>query len=202
MPPIINVSNEVFESLKKRRVSYEIVAAAPSIPKNFIYIPSKKIHVAKERSLQGRNWFDSHENGMQTLPEFVEFLKYAREHNQDIYKEITQTRDPWRAEWIGAYFEERKDGLYVLIENKTRMEKLDEDTLMKDKKISLDSWLDNPTKQGLPKKEVKNGNLHFFYPRDSSVAAFFAGGVRSGLDCYWDPACGYSDLGVRAVRHE
>ena len=202
MPPIINVSNEVFESLKKRRVSYEIVAAAPSIPKNFIYIPSKKIHVAKERSLQGRNWFDSHENGMQTLPEFVEFLKYAREHNQDIYNEITQIRNPFRGEWIDAYFEKRKDGMYVLTENKTRIEKLDEGTLMEDKKISLDSWLDNPTKQGLPKKEVEKGNLVFWHPRNNSVAAFYADGVRSVLDCNRDPAFSNSCLGVRAVRRE
>ncbi|HJZ18628.1 MAG TPA: hypothetical protein VJ208_00815 [Candidatus Nanoarchaeia archaeon] len=200
MPPIINVSDEVFEGLKKMGVSYEIVAAAPSsIPKNFIYVPSTKLHVAKEKSLQGRNWFDSHKNGMQTLPKFVEFLKYARKHNQDIYNEITQIRNPFRGEWIDAYFEKRKDGMYVLTENKTRIEKLDEGTLMEDKKISLDSWLDNPTKQGLPKKEVEKGNLDFWYPRNNSVATFFANGVGSDLDCNRYPPNSYSYLGVRAV---
>ena len=115
------------------------------------------------------------------------FLKYLREDSdlnhgfQEIYDEITQVRNPWRSEWIDAYFEKRKDGFYVLNGNKTKSEKL-EDCLMADKipGISLDDWVSgtNVTNQGLPKTKSKKGDLYYWYPRDKAVAGFFAGSVR------------------------
>jgi hypothetical protein len=79
--------------------------------------------------------------------------------------------------WLDAYFEKREDGFYVLTGNKTKAEKLDKNTLMEDRTpgISLDSWLSNPTSQGLPRKNVAEGDLHYWSVSDGLVSMFKAG---------------------------
>ena len=90
-------------------------------------------------------------------------------------------------EWLDAYFEQRKDGMYVLTQNKTRAEKL-EDCLMQNKtprieiEIDLDYWLSNPTKQGLPRENTSKGSLYYWHPRDKYVARFDADSDRADLD--------------------
>ena len=50
----------------------------------FIYVPSINLYVAKERSLQGLNWSNTHDElkkqnlSMPTIHQFREFLKYLR----------------------------------------------------------------------------------------------------------------------------
>ena len=151
MPPVIEVSDETLNQGE------------------YIYIPTAKLRFAKQKIFFGKNWNETHELlsqerlAMPTPLEFSQTLKYLRDNpnqkNTALYDEIIQVRNPWRATLLDAYFEKRKDGLYVLIRNKTKTEKLDENTLMKDRRISLDSWLDNPTSQGLPKKDVAEGDL-------------------------------------------
>lgn len=175
---------------------------------DFFCVPSIKFHVARQRTLQGKNWVEEHNqlksqgNRMIVIPEFVEVLKYTKDNEREVYDDITQIRNPWRAEWFDAYFEQRQDGMYVLTANKTKAEKLDEGTLMQDKRISLDSWIENPTKQGLPKSDVEGGDLYYWSPIDKRVVRFDANGGRASLICGGAPSGWISNLGVRAVRHE
>ena len=221
MAPIIKVSDEVLKGLDNLRVAYELERAEPTqrneqnetslnLEKDFIKLPSG-IYVAKEKTLHGKNWFDSHkalqEQGKRMLIplEFVEFLKYTRENFPEIYRDVTEVRSPWRAEHLDAYFEKRKDGLYILTGNKTKEEKLDEDTLMEDRipGISLDDYIDRAhTSQGLPRRDVKKGNLYFWHPRNVSVASFLASDGRANLLCVrYLQARGFV-IGVRAVAQE
>ncbi len=171
-----------------------------------IYVPSINFYFEKQRSCLNINWNDTHKElqkqnlRMPTPLQFIEFLKHLKSNLQysDLYKDITEVRDPWRAEWLDAYFEKRKDGFYVLTYNKTKAEKLDEDTLMQDKTpgISLEDWLNNPTKQGLPRKNCKKGDLYYWKPENGRVARFDANSDGALLDCDWGPSGGDSSLGV------
>ncbi|MEK6898025.1 MAG: hypothetical protein AABX28_01560 [Nanoarchaeota archaeon] len=178
---------------------------------DFIYIPSTKLYVARKKTLQDKSWYEAHEilqgqgSRMQTLPEFIEFLKYVNRNHPDIYHEIVNR--PGKMEWIDAYFEQRKDGMYVLTYNRTNAEKLDANTLVDNnrkvlEKISLDTWLKNPTGQGLPRKNVaKTGrSLVYFYPRNGFVVDFdtFCGILT--LHCTAFPYNEDSSSGVHAVK--
>ena len=104
---------------------------------------------------------------MLIIPEFLEFLKHAKTNLLEIYKEITEVRSPWRAEWFDAVFLYGKGGEdlcvsynYILNSEKKltprNLEVLDEDTLMKDRQISLEDYLFNHhTSQGFPSKKVE-----------------------------------------------
>lgn len=205
MAPIIEVSEEVMNTLDPSRYSRRTDLENKSNFDDFIYIPSTKLWTAKQRTLQEKNWFETQEElkkqglRMQTPLEFVEFLKYTRENYSDIYDNITAVRGSCIAEWIDAYFEKRGNSMYILTQNKTKAEKLDKDTLMEDKQIDLKSWLSNPTKQGLPKTNTKKGNLYYWYPRADSVVGFDAGFVGFGLCCDRYPSITDSYLGVFAV---
>lgn len=149
---------------------------------------------------------------MLILPEFIEFLKYTKENYKEIYNEITEVRNPWRAEWLDADFKVKGKDLYInynhILDSNGNLipknsEILDKNTLMKDKGISLEDYLNkNQTSQGLPSKEVKSGDLYYWYPEsdNNSVARFDADSDRADLYCGWDPSDGYSYLGVRAVK--
>ena len=175
----------------------------------YVYVSSINLYVAKEKTLHNKNWNDIHKElqkqnqKMLTIPQFVSFINYLKSvpSNQEyhtILDEILTVRSPWRSEWLDAYFEKRKDGFYVLTENKTKPEKL-ESYLTKDKTpgIDLDSWLSNPTKHGLPDRNIPNGNLYYWHPRNGTVARFDADSDRAFLDCNGDPQDSGAGLGVR-----
>ena len=225
MAPDIRVSDDTLKGLDQLKVPYTLIPNLETKSNltqknnsNFIYIPSLNLYVAKERTLQGKNWFETHkelqlrEERMLTIPQFVEFLKYAKSNFQEIYNNITELRNLWRAEWLDADFKTKGKDLYinsnhVLDENgnilKYDSEILDKDTLMKDKGIDLENWLENPTSQGLPRKDVKKGSLYYWNPRsdNNSVVRFVADSDWSGLNCYWFPSYRDPERGVRAVRH-
>jgi len=183
---------------------------------DFIYVPSINLYVAKEKTLHGENFYDTqkilHSNNqkMLTIPEFREFLKYTKNNNQDIYNEITQVKSPWRAEWLDANFKvEGKDLVvyYHVFENGKiiqKSEKLDKNTLRKDKipGISLENWLKDSTKQGLPKNKINSGDLYYWVPMEdnNSVAGFGASSGGADLDFDRDPSNRNSILGVRAAE--
>lgn len=198
-----------------------IIKPSKSDKDNFIYVPSINLYVAKERILLGKDWFEahkelqSHHERMLTIPEFIEFLKYAKTNLPEMYKEITEIKSPWRSEWLDADFKIKDNNLYInynhvldsngdLIPQNSEL--LDKDTLMEDKSpgIYLEDYLDNNhTLQGLPSKQVKSGDLYYWCPRsdDNSVARFVADSYRAYLlCCYRDPSDRSSDLGVRAVK--
>jgi hypothetical protein len=199
-----DLANRVNKEYENMPVSEPTVETAPDL-EGFFYVQSINLNVAKQLSFLGKNWFECHKElkaqgkRMLTLPEFREVLKYTQKELPEVYNDITEVRNPWRAEWIDAYFEQRKDGMYVLTGNKSKAEKL-EPCLMEDSRISLDNCVQNShTKQGMPSKKVQSGDLYFWAPINGRVAWFYAGGGRALLGCnrippYWD-----SNLGVRAV---
>ena len=232
MAPIIEVNNSALERLEKLSIEYSLVNKNNQLKdtKDFIYVPSINLYVAKERTHLRKNWFDLKKNWfdchkllqqenkrMMIIPEFIEFLKYTKENYKDIYNEITEIKSPWRGEWLDANFEAKDNELYINFNHRLNSdgsltpknsEILDENTLMRDKSsgISLEDWLENPIKQGLPtNKTVKKGNLSYTYPRsyDNSVAMFDASEFMAGLDCNMDPSTMDDfNLGVRAVKIE
>jgi hypothetical protein len=186
---------------------------------NYIYVPSINLYVAKERTLNGQDWFECHKElqannkRMLIMPEFIEFLKYSKTNFPDVYNEMTEVRDPSRREWIDADFKVKGKDLYVnynhIVDKNGNLipqnsEILDKNTLMKDKipGISLEDYLNNNhTSQGFPNKNVKSGDLYYWYPKsdNNSVARFVADSDGAVLDCGRDPSNGNSSLGVMAV---
>ena len=124
------------------------------------------------------------------------------------FKEITEVRNPWRAEWLNHRYSKQDSRLQVTYHKfvNGKLEKvtepLNEDTLMQDRApgISLDDWIENPTSQGLPRKSVKEGSLYFWHPRENRVARFGAGAGRSDLGCDGGPMGSYSVVGVAVAR--
>ena len=73
---------------------------------------------------------------------------------------------------------------------------------MEDKEPGIDfnEWFNNPTKQGLPKLNVKAGVLYYWYPRNGTVAGFGADSDRANLGCNGNPRGSSSALGVRPAK--
>lgn len=195
----------------------------------FIYIPSIKLHVAEEESPLRKNWYETHEalakedSRMLTIPEFRIFLNYVKKENAQLYEKITQARkkNPWRLEWLDAYFKKRKDGLYVLTGNKANFTKEEDDLYVTGNKanaeklknvlmgerphgISLDSWLKKPNPQGLPRPDIVkgDGDLNYWYPKNGRVAGFEVSSDSINLDCDLNPSQIDTGpvFGVRAVK--
>ena len=184
---------------------------------DFVYVPSINLYVAKEKIHLNKNWKDcwtelkNQNYQMLKINEFREFLKYTKENHKDIYDEITEVRNPWRAEWLDANFKVENKGLlkkgelYILTENESKKEKL-EDCLMEDKTpgIDLNDWINgkNISSQGLPNKNISSGSLYYWHPRsdNNSVAGFGAGGSRADLGCSGNPSDADSSLGVRPCK--
>jgi len=187
---------------------------------DFIYVPSIKLHFAKERSHLGKNWYDAHKELhkqnliMPTIPEFVEFLKYLRTNptaeNTRVYNEITEARDPSRAEHLDANFYTITEELWVgynhIVDSNGDIVTMDhrklEGHFMQNKTpgISLEHWLNNPTKQGLPQENSEQGGLWYWHPIKHKVALFIANFESAYLNCSADPSYSRTDQGVRAVR--
>ena len=184
---------------------------APDI-QGMIYVSSANLYFAKQRTHLNLNWDQTHETlaqeklRMPTIEEFRKTLNYLKnsqeQEYQELYNEITEVRSPWRANWLDAYFEKRKDGFYILTANKKKAEKL-ENCLMKNKTpgISLEQWISstNITSQGLPSPNIDDGDLYYWCPENGKVARFFADSGRAGLNCFRDPDYRDSNLGVFGV---
>ena len=124
-----------------------------------------------------------------------------------------------RLNWIDALFKKEDDGLYLLSNHLYQGEdsegkiilapayrgKLD-DCLMEDRGkqmnntegISLDDWLDNSTAYGFPRNKIKEGDFHYWFPRDRYVAGFDADSDWAWLYCGRDPSYSVASLGVFA----
>lgn len=219
MAPIYEFNSNEAETIKSLRLGKrreDLEDKPVSNVSDWIYVPSINLEVARNKILHGENFYSTqkalHSNNqkMLTIPEFREFLKYTKANSKDVYDEITQVRNPWRAEWIDADFKVEGKDLIVYFhtfENGKivrKSEKLDKNTLMRDKtpRISLESWLEDSTKQGLPKNVVKSGDLYYWAPDkdNNSVARFDADFGGAGLSCFRNPSGGNANLGVRAAR--
>jgi len=174
----------------------------------YIYIPSTKLYVAKERTLNGKSWYEAHRQlhnqGLQmlTIPEFIEFIKYLKEGYQDrkeakqILGEILKVREPTRGEWLDANFKVINDRLCINYNHRTINGELKpfnseplEDCLMENKLpgIDLDYWFNNPTKQGLPKKNTSKGKIWYWNPRNKTFAWFYTCYDSTVFDYAGDP---------------
>ena len=219
MVPLIEITDEVLKGLNQLKIPYilkkeNLEKTASIFNKDaFIYVPSINLYVAKERTHLNKNWKDcwtelqSQNYQMLKINEFREFLKYTKENHKDIYNEITEVNSPWRGEWLDANFKVEKNELYLLTENESKKEKL-EDCLMKDKNpgILLEDWINgkNISSQGLPNKNISSGSLYYWHPRsdNNSGARFGAFDGRAGLNCNGNPSLADSGLGVRAVKEK
>jgi len=192
---------------------------APNLD-GYIYVPSIGLYVAKERTLFGKSWYEAHEElheqGLQmlTIPEFIEFIKYLKsgyqnkEESEQILDEILTVRNPWRAGWLDAYFKNVNGILHINYKHRNVNEQLKpqcneplEDCLMENKfGIDLDYWLNNSTKQGLPRKDDPKGKLYYWHSRDGKVAWLDASSDWAGLNCGESPGISGSSLGVRAAK--
>ena len=175
-------------------------------PKNisgFVYVPEIKLYVAKQRTHQDVDWNQTHEelakenSRMLTIPEFVKFVNYLRNGYSDrdeaeqILDDILTKRHPWRAEWLDASFEITPQGNYILTKNKTQRDRL-ETSLMQDCEADI---FGSANTQGLP---TKQGNeFNYWFPRNNSVARFYASSLWVGLSCSRSPDGRLSALGVR-----
>ena len=185
--------------------------------KGLIYVPEINLHFTEERILLGKNWqatkdiLKNQEKAMPTqkaMPtpyQFRAFLKTLRDspEHQELYNDITEDRDSWRANWLNARFERRKDGMYMTSEDtltngeyQNQILKLN-DYLMEDKQISLDEYLDSTTLHGLPPaniQKVQKGSLHYGHITNGRVAGFGAIWGMAGRGCSRVP--GYSDPAI------
>ncbi len=207
--------------------------------KNFLILEGKThgsysypdLYVAKSLSHHSKNWYQCHEalqdegNSMLTLRQFVDFLNLLKSGKafdgkgkqvssselEAILKEITEQRDPWRAEWLDADFKVIKNKLHLNYEHRHVQGKLQpqrseplQGCLMEDKTpgIDLEDYLKRATLQGLPPAEVKSGSLYYWKPMsdNNSVAWFGADAGWSNLLCRGDPQDSSSALGVRRRR--
>ena len=190
--------------------------------------------ISVEKTLHNKNWFDCHKEllkqgyHMPTIPQFIDFLNLLKSGKafhangtkadtkllERILDEILTVKSPWRSEWLDADFKVKGNDLYVnyshTLDAKGNLlpkysEKLT-DYLTEDKTpgIDLNEWLKDANVHGLPKPNIKNGNLYYWAPdRDNnSVAGFLADSVRAALNCDRYPTYTYSDLGVRIITGE
>ena len=207
-----------FEMLEKQTAQPDKTTTLFLDKENFVYVPSINLYVAKERTLHGLNWYDTHKElhkqdmKMPTIYEFTQFLKYLKSQpqNQEYQKilyEILTVRNPWRSEWLDADFKVINGKLHINYNHKTINNQLQpqnseilEECLMEDKTpgISLEDWLDNPTKHGLPRADVKKGSINYWKPLtdNNSVAWFNANCGRAILNCNRYPSNQVSSLGV------
>jgi len=220
-----NPDLKVDESILEEKANLE--AITPNL-EGYIHVPSIDLYVAKEKTLDGKNWYQAHEElhkqGLQmlTIPEFIEFIKYLkkeirhpryqdRKEAEQILDEILPGRKPWRAEWLDANFKVINEKLHIDYNNRMINGKLKplssellEDCLMEDKilGINLDYWLKNPTKHGLPRKDTPYGKLCYWCPmkNNNSVITFLVNSGMLGLDCGRDPGDSGSSIGVRAAK--
>ncbi|MFA5084554.1 MAG: hypothetical protein WC475_04230 [Candidatus Paceibacterota bacterium] len=184
---------------------------APNLD-GFIYVPSVDLYFQKEKQSGDNNWVRAHERlrgqglRMPTIEEFRQFLIYLRSNsnyeNNAIYNEITEFVVPWRSEWLDAYFV-NQDGFYIQTQNRSRGEPL-EQCLMEDKSseivgIDFDEWLNDATKQGLPKPNIKKGHMSYLKPVDGGVTWFRAGPGGAGLNCGRYSSLTSFIVGVRGV---
>ena len=161
-------------------------------------------------------------HGMLNPRQFVDFLnllksgkaydgagkKVSKKELKSICQDIIALRDPWRAEWLGARFDQSPTGIIMTYNASPSGGSVTKDisqiTLMKNKLpgISLEGWLDDANVHGLPKPNVGEGKLYYWMPIDGAVARFVAFSDGSYLYCYSDSSYRLSRLGVRVAREK
>ena len=181
--------------------------------------------VAVEKTYMSTNWNQAHEalhkeNAFMLTPrqyiDFLQMLKSGTAYNgrgtrltsskvDEILDEILTKREPWRAEWLDAYFKDVNEGLNISYDHRIvngqlkpqRTEPL-ESCVMEDAYVNLFS----ANRQGLPTSKTRTQETYFWHPKDGRVAWFRANSGGVGLSAGGVPADSDSSLGVRAARRK
>ena len=200
---------------------------------NYVILPGKAhgnysypdLVVAVEKTHMSTNWNQAHEalhreNAfMLTLRQYIDFLQMLKSRTvydgrgtrlasgkvDEILDEILTKREPWRAEWLDAYFKDVNGGLNISYDHRIingqlkpqRTEPL-ESCVMEDAYINLFS----ANRQGLPTSKTRTQETYFWHPKDGRVARFGANSDGVDLVADWGPADSDSSLGVRVARRK
>jgi hypothetical protein len=143
-----------------------------------------------------------YQGAFKNLPVYNEAgKKLDSRYLQSIFEDVVKIQSPWRAEWIDAFFEQDDTEFYILTQNKSQKQRLN-GGLRENRSpgISLEAWLKNPTKQGLPRANVAEGDLYYGSPANGSVARFDVYFIRAYLYAGGSPSDRDAVLGVRAAR--
>ena len=221
--PKINTKSETPNPKRVRKKAERATSVQAVNLSDYLLLPSHDIYVAKERSLKGNNWHNTHKEAhkqkarMLTLKEFADFLlllrsgkaedglgnKIAKAELDNLYLDITEVRDPYRAEWLDAKFEVINGVLNLnylhRISRKVSIPRYSvplETCVMKNCKVELSSF----NNQGIPTKEGTDFN--YWAPTKGRVARFIADAGGADLDCDGYPDSSYGGLGVRLVREK
>ncbi len=134
--------------------------------------------------------------------------KMAVSDLQQFLSEVTEQREPWRAELLDTRFEEENNQLVIAYQHRMQSGKLVPQKreilapcLMQNKTpgIFLEDWLQRATQQGFPPADVQAGEVDYWFPRAGSVAWFGAGSVRVYLICGGGRRGSGAALGVRSI---
>ena len=199
------------------------------VVEGFIYVPSTDLYVRKEIAFAGNNWYDCHRKldeireRMQTIPEFIEFIKYLRANPQGvkdarpdeidlILYNILEPTIIERGEWLDAKFYTKDNKIeigynYEVLKNQMvkprNLEPL-EDCLINvvNANIDLDRFLNNHTNQGMPKFHLSpTKKLRYSAPSDQTdkdtAAAFYNTIFSANFCCDYNPNTELPGLGVR-----
>ncbi len=174
---------------------------AIDLVKGLNYVPlTMRLHVDFLKEInsgrEGKRVFDGNGNNV------------SRKDLEQIWNEITEVRNPWRAEWLDNRFSKKGKQWYVTYHQIQQDGTLNEVTealeecLMIDKTpgIDLRDWLNRATTQGLPPSNVIDGTMYYRRPQDGAVAWFGADSDRAFLNGSRDLQDSYSALGVRVAK--
>lgn len=159
------------------------------VPSIGLAVYKKKIPLSNFEDM--KNKIHSDKKKILNLYEFAEFLKVAKEKDRKLYDEISQVRFPNEAELFDTKFWLRGNKMWIHSHKFTEngilipdYKVLDSDTLMENKTpgISLEKWVNDHTKQGLPKNSIQEGDMHYWKPKDGAIAMFHTGGNWVLLD--------------------
>jgi len=186
---------------------------------NYIFVPEINLYIAKQRTHLNKDWNETHQAlneqnlRMPTIPEFISFLNHLRsnksnEEYQTLFKEITEVRNPWRANWLDAKFSKQGNKMFIAynhyLDNQGNLQAKNQEELTnyltEDRKpgINLTDWLSNHNKFGLPLPNSKHGDFYYWYPTANHVMTFGAVSDCALLGCDGGPSFRGSDLGVFA----
>ena len=219
VPDIKGLDNTAEELLKPYVGNAGQETGLGSQIQGMIYVPEVNLHFTETRQFLNKNYPDTQALIPQTrisgrkifipMPrQFRAFLKFLRNSrdasHQALFKDITEKRDPYRANRVNARFEQRGNAMWMISEHVlengdyTTKEQMLQDYLAHDKKpgISLDSWIDSTTSHGLPPANISSGELWYWQPVSGRAAGFLANSGRSSLSCLRDPQYSFSGLGV------
>jgi len=189
----------------------------------YIQIPKSKIIIAREETLKGKTWGETHtELAKQNLfmPEIPTFLSHflnvkeayegktklylasgkelGKTEVEDLYKYLTIDHRSGCWTWLDAYFKDKAGEMHILTRNKTIDNKIDA-PIMKDCFVGLSFNVQGmPTQESSNQKYVQGKNIKYYYPRKDCVARFYAVSDWAILNCGRNPTNSYSALGVFA----